>query len=382
MGDEDRESSDGKISKQCRALACHVPAIILLFLAAMNLRDQVSFGERYGETTVTMGSEDFEDVAEEVVAESDDNETDGKNDKIKPDGFMVLGMHRSGTSMLTGLLNLAAGYAVGGYKHHGLDNVKGYFEHLEIQHQNDKWMRQQGIAWNTNVLDFDSEQALRDRESGAVEFDKGENALKFYRNPENTPWVQKEPRMCVTLPAWLELLDKPPAIVFTYRHPLEVAMSLYKRGKKIHLTRGLHMWIAYNMLALQNSRGLCIVRTKNIDVLADALTEIQRISDELTDKCGVPAPAHRVLKEEVDKFIDPDLQHYHATENKDKEVVAEFNGGTCFAYEYKSQRKRGTLKFNEEREMYLKAMTMYCDLESGKAYEDDYVWPEIESVQE
>jgi hypothetical protein len=354
----------------------------------MSRREPLSFGEWYGEATATMGSDDVQDLAEEVVATSDEVEPDGKNDKNKPDGFMVLGMHRSGTSMLTGLLNLAAGYAVGGYLHSAKDNVKGFFEHLEIKSQNDKWMRQQGIEWNTNVLDFDSEQALRDKESGAVEFVKGENALEFYRNPKNTPWLQKDPRMCFTLPAWLELLDKQPAIVFTYRHPLEVALSLQKRAlqkreKKIHVTRGLHMWIAYNMLALQNSRGLCIVRTKNIDVIADALTEIQRISDELTDKCGVPAPSHRVDKEQVAKFIEPSLQHHHATENKDEEVLATFNGGTCVAYKFKSKRERGSSKFTEEREreMYLKAMTVYCDLESGKAYEDDYVWPEIESVQ-
>jgi len=279
---------------------------------------------------------------------------------------------------------MAAGYTYGDtYLRKGKENVKGFFERVDVVGQNHKWLEQQGIQWNTNVLDFDWEQALRDTNSGAVDFKKGTRALKFFHDPESSPWLQKDPRMCLALPVWLKLLgDRPPAIVFTYRHPLEVALSLQKRGSRIHVTRGLHMWIAYNMRALQNSKGLCIVRTKNTAVMGDAFTEIQRISDELTHKCGVPAPQHRVSREEVNKFIDPTLQHHDASANKDKKILATFNGGTCVVYEFESKRKWGSLEYNEEREMYLKAMKFYCDLESGKAYEEDYVWPEIESVQQ
>eukprot|EP00957_Ditylum_brightwellii_P143923 10966947-Ditylum_brightwellii.AAC.1 len=59
--------------------------------------------------------------------------------------------------------------------------------------------------------------------------------------------------MCIALRTWVELLDVEPAIVFTYRHPLEVAMSLQKRNRGFHAERGLRLWIVYNMRAIENS---------------------------------------------------------------------------------------------------------------------------------
>ena len=100
-----------------------------------------------------------------------------------------------------------------------------------------------------------------------------------------------------------------PAIVFTYRHPLEVAMSLEKREDDFDLEHGLRIWIAYNMRAIQNMAGLCRVLSSNDAVLANPLEEVQRIADELTNKCHVPAPPSKLTKTIVDKFIDPKLQH-------------------------------------------------------------------------
>lgn len=299
------------------------------------------------------------------------------NKVVQRDGFMVLGMHRSGTSMLTGLLYMAAGYTFGGHLHKGKDNPKGFFERFDVVGQNEKFMKQQGVTWHTDVLAFDWEQAVKDSESGAVELKGYARALKFFKDPKNVPWLQKDPRMCLALKVWLPSLEKEPAIVFTYRHPLEVASSLVKRNKRRTVTWGLELWIAYNMRAIQNSRGLCIVKTSNTAVLADPFNELQRISDELTSKCGVTAPKERVSQTEIDKFIDPNLQHHKATTTKHKEVLETYNDGTCVAYSFESDTIKDAPAYRKEREIYLKAMKIYCDLESGKAYEEDYEWPEL-----
>ena len=48
-------------------------------------------------------------------------------------GFMILGMHRSGTSMLGGLLNKSAGYIAGGpLIRPANDNENGFFERIDI----------------------------------------------------------------------------------------------------------------------------------------------------------------------------------------------------------------------------------------------------------
>lgn len=186
--------------------------------------------------------------------------------------------------------------------------------------------------------------------------------------------------MCITLQAWLQRLEKEPAIVLTYRHPLEVALSLFKREKSRKKTREpmslawrLKLWIAYNMRAIQNAKGLCIVRTSNNAILSDPFKELQRIRNELTSKCGVPSPPHDIFQHEIDNFVDPTLQH---SQNSTPEVLESFHGG-CVAYRFESETQKETPEYKEENETYLEAMRIYCDLESGKAYQDDYEWPEL-----
>jgi hypothetical protein len=184
--------------------------------------------------------------------------------------------------------------------------------------------------------------------------------------------------MCITLKTWIPLFANKPAALFTYRHPYEVALSLKKREKGFPLERGLRLWIIYNMRAIQNSAGLCRVLSSNEAVLADPLTEVQRISDELTSKCGMPAPPRKLEQTDVDKFVDPELQH-NKKEREDKDagkaVITDYDG--CVVREYESSEKEGSDAHTREHALYIKAMEVYCDLKSGAAYKDDYQWPSL-----
>ena len=178
-------------------------------------------------------------------------------------GFVVLGMHRSGTSMLSGLLVTGMGYKVGGpLIGPAFDNAKGFFERVDIVLQNDEFMAKQGVGWSYNVIAYDYKRALADMKSGRVAFKQGAPGLAFLNDEANSPWLQKDPRMCITLKTWLELLNSEPAAVFTYRHPFEVALSLKNREEDFPLERGLRLWIVYNMRAIQNAKGLCIVYSR------------------------------------------------------------------------------------------------------------------------
>ena len=297
-------------------------------------------------------------------------------------GFIVLGMHRSGTSMLSGLLHTSCGYKVGGpLIGSAFDNEKGFFERVDIVLQNDEFMIKQGVNWAANVINYDWERSLSDMNDGTVDFkDHGDTGLAFLNNPANAPWLQKDPRMCITLKTWLKLMDNEPAIVFTYRHPLEVANSLKKREQNFSLEKGFRLWIVYNMRAIQNSKGLCTVRSSNEAILADPLNEVQRISDDLTTKCNILAPQFRLTQEDVDKFVDPSLQHnkkQRALDEKDKKVLKEYNNGKCKVYEYESEAEEPQALEREKR-LYGFAMQIYCDFQSGKAYEDDYEWPHLQ----
>jgi len=324
----------------------------------------------------------YDEITQMTIISFNNNTT--VNAKLKTtlnktrNGVIVLGMHRSGTSMLSGLLVTGCGYNVGSpLIGAGPANPKGFFELLPAVLQNDVFMRKQGVGWNFGVIKYDNDKAIEQFKNAQVEFKRGQRALRFLNHKKNIPYLQKDPRMCITLPTWLYLLNKEPAVVFTYRHPLEVAMSLKKREKNFGLEHALRLWSVYNMRAIQHSQGLCRVLTSNNAVLSHPLKEVQRIADVLTVECGVVSPPQRLSQEVANEFVDPELQQQkrnRESETVEREVIADFDG--CKVYDYESSNKDGP-RHEREMAMYKTAMKIYCDLENGKAYDEDYEWPKL-----
>lgn len=259
------------------------------------------------------------------------------------------------------------------------DNEKGFFERVDIVLQNDLFLKRQNAWWAANVMNYDGEKGYQDYLNKDVDFVKhGKTGLEFLNNPKNAPWMQKDPRMCITLKTWLKIMNNEPAVVFTYRHPLEVAMSLKRREQNFTLDHGLRLWIIYNMRAIQNSRGLCVVRSSNDAVLANPMKEVQRVADELSSKCNIPTPPFRLKQDDVDKFIDPNLQHNKKKRTlEEHKVVKEYNNGDCKVHEYDSDYPEGSNERAREEKLYQMAMKIFCDFQNGDAYKDNYDWPEL-----
>lgn len=347
-------------------------------------RDVASMGDHDTENSAALQAWEKENAFLREFSDSN-NENGMMNSSKQRLGFMVLGMHRSGTSMLSGLLVQGFGYETGGpLIGAAFDNEKGFYERIDVVLQNDEFFQAQRIGWSYNVYNYDSERALFDKTRGTIKFREGERALQFLNGRHDIPYLQKDPRMCIALPTWLKLLNHSPAVVFTYRHPLEVAMSLKKREENFTLEHGLRLWIVYNMRAIQNSAGLCRVLSSNDAVNKDAFTEVQRIADELTTKCHVKRPPTATLSRKVvDEFVDPKLQHNHKQrEEREKNLpILEDFGNGCVAREIQSDYTVGSSNQKVEAEMYLMAMSVYCDLESGKAYDEDYEWPDLVNMK-
>jgi hypothetical protein len=307
-----------------------------------------------------------------------------KNVSIR-NGFIVLGMHRSGTSMLSGLLVNGLGYNVGapliGSK---FDNKKGFFELIPVVLQNDEFFYLQDMYWASGIVAYNDTLALQHLKNGDAKFEKGRNALQFLNSPNSVPYLQKDPRMCITLQTWIPLLNHEPAILFTYRHPVEVAMSLHKRERDISISQGLRIWIVYNMKAIQNSKGLCIVYTSNEAVIANPFSEVQRLSDELTTKCKVPKPNQTLTQQLVDTFVDTKLQHGkdNSSESQQQRKVLATVGKDCKIYEFISGTPAGSDEYEYEQTLYSAAMKVYCDLKSGEAYKSYYDWPSVDTYNE
>jgi hypothetical protein len=344
------------------------------------VRQLSGFTDRNLKDAVAKDFEGLRKKRQQAVSEQQIQQPIINSDPIPPapgrrPGFVVLGMHRSGTSMLSGLLVNGAGYNVGGplIGAH-VDNQKGFFERIDAVLQNDEFLKSQNMWWSSGIREYDSERALVELKANKIPWKEGRKALGFLNSPDNIPWLQKDPRMCITLKTWLPLLNGDPAVVFTYRNPLEVALSLMHR-EKFALEHGIRLWIIYNMKAIQNSHGLCRVFSSNDAILANPLGEVQRISRELTTKCGVPDAPKKINQEDVDVFIDPNMQHGKREMGAGKDTLVEIDG--CVIPEYDSLLEPNTPDHEREMSLYKTAMQIHCAFKSGQAFEDGYVWPEL-----
>lgn len=152
---------------------------------------------------------------------------------MTPPPLLILGMHRSGTSCLTGLLE-EAGLWLGEVKRQSGHNAKGNRENPGIMALNDAVLTAAGAAWNAppeGPLAWDSAHA-----------ETRDSLLKGY--PEGRVWGFKDPRTLFTLDFWRAALPQA-RLVGSLRHPLAVARSLQARNR-MPLDRGLALWTAYN----------------------------------------------------------------------------------------------------------------------------------------
>lgn len=281
-------------------------------------------------------------------------------------GVIVLGMHRSGTSVVGGLLN-QMGMQVGGpLIGPAVDNAKGFFERIDVVLQNDYLMRKQQVHYAFNTQKFDAHLGLKHilEAEDTPWFDEGRKGLAFLNNPKNFPWMLKDPRLCITLRTWIPLLPFVPAVLFTYRHPLDVALSLSKREEEhFKIARGLKMWYVYNMRAIQNSNDLCRVVAAHKRIMSQPQVELDRIFDQLHE-CGVAAP-RRLQQAQISGFVDSKLQHGRTTLHDDPCVL---NLATL------TPPDTWPTTEVEHVALYREVMRAYCAMEDGSAFSAEFAW--------
>lgn len=286
-------------------------------------------------------------------------------------GVIILGMHRSGTSLVGGLINKMGLKTGGPLIEAAEDNAKGFFERIDVVLQNDYLMKRQGVHYAFQTYKYDTLIGLKDilNDDGSF-FKEGKRGLKFLNDPKNYPWMLKDPRLCITFRTWLPLLNFIPAILFTYRHPLDVALSLHKREfERFEIPRGLRIWYVYNRRAVQQSEDLCRVVTSHHLVMVQPQVEFDRIYDELR-YCGVDVP-HKLTLSDVASFIDIKLQHGQSTL---KDTVCEQDTSNINPPDSWKPSNDNQLK------LYREVMRVYCALENRSAFRKGFAWDE--SIQD
>lgn len=221
--------------------------------------------------------------------------------------YLVLGMHRSGTSAVTQLLALAGAQLPEHVMPGDTHNAKGYFEPWRIAILNDERLRAAGAAWD-DVFAFPYRPLPRREErrwlNRAIELFEEEYGDARYP-------LLKDPRVTVLLPFWrsaLADLEVELKCVIPVRHPLAVAGSLSRRDG-FSLEKSVLLWSAYMLAAEAYTRDLPRAFIGYDGLLADWRGEIARIEAAL----GAPLPnMTEGSAAEIEAFLTPDLRHNDA----------------------------------------------------------------------
>jgi len=150
---------------------------------------------------------------------------------------LVLGMHRSGTSLLAGSLQKSGVY-LGLVAEEGKYNRKGSRENIEIRKFNERILTGRSFSWK-NPPDETLYWTQDEKEAGA-------RLLKKHFDGENL-WGMKDPRLIWTVEGWIQLLHNV-HLIGVFRNPSLVADSLNQRSGSVNVSRslGLKLWLSYN----------------------------------------------------------------------------------------------------------------------------------------
>ncbi len=158
---------------------------------------------------------------------------------------VVLGMHRSGTSLMTsGLSSLGVDFG-GELMGASPSNPKGHWEDNDIVSLNNRVLNNSSMKWDS----LESLQHVRWQDNQDPLLLEGVQLIKSKLKHSEKVFGFKDPRTIRVLPFWFkvfELVEVVPKIVFAFRNPVDVCKSLQKRdGKSIYESQLL--WLIHNL---------------------------------------------------------------------------------------------------------------------------------------
>lgn len=219
--------------------------------------------------------------------------------------FVVLGMHRSGTSALTRGLEVL-GVELGDNLYGALadNNAKGFFEDVELNELDQRLLKRLGHDWHSLEPVIAAE--LNTPRADVLRSE----ALMFLRERLQThaSYGIKDPRVSRLLPFWQPIfarIEAPVHYLIALRHPLSVARSLAKRDG-FSVQKSLLLWREHMLAALLHTRG-CSRRVVDFDALmSEPAEQLARIADLASLQFDTDGEAFRVYQQE---FLDEDLRH-------------------------------------------------------------------------
>ena len=222
---------------------------------------------------------------------------------------LILGMHRSGTSLVAKAAQVA-GVALGGHlMAPARDNPKGFFEDTDVFDFNQRLLDEIDMRWDIPSLLLENHWGSPDYGPWVAEA----ASLLENRTQRRRLFGMKDPRLCLTAPIWLKAAEKAgltPSFIVVVRNPLDVARSLKVRNE-FSLRKGLALWLSYNYLLLdlllKHAGRRLFIEYQN--VLLHPREEVARLHDLLGGHDGLSPTQESEAEKFVTTFVDRSLNH-------------------------------------------------------------------------
>jgi hypothetical protein len=221
---------------------------------------------------------------------------------------MVCGLHRSGTSAVTRLVNLLGADIARDLAPAGPDNILGYWESSAVVAIHDRLLKAVAAVQD---FSFDSTPLPADwRATNAAREAKRRLANVIQREFAGSRlFVVKDPRFWRFLPLWVELLAElgiSPVVVLPFRNPLEVAASLARRDG-LPLQEALLLYFCAALETERASRALPRVFVRYDHMLQDWRPFARRLGRISSGRIAQPPDG---AVREIERFLTTDLYHH------------------------------------------------------------------------
>jgi hypothetical protein len=206
--------------------------------------------------------------------------------------YLVFGMHRSGTSLLARLLNIAGIELPENVLGPHPSNPDGHYEPEHLIHYNEYLLNQNQSNWS----DTDRQRIIlttKNEETTKICQQIFKTIISEYE--DKSRFLLKEPRITLLLVLYTDYLQSVCAKVINIaalRHPLDVANSLLRRNG-IPLSDGVNLWLRYNSEIAKFS--------ENNDII---LVEYEKLTADWRSVLTQPALQLDDLSVEQASFID------------------------------------------------------------------------------
>ncbi len=176
-------------------------------------------------------------------------------------------------------------------------NPKGYWERPEAFALNESILEQQGCSWK-DLRNFVPAKVCQLSEKTQEKIRRLVFGMDAFR-----PWVLKDPRLCLLLPAWLPYLEVPLAVI-VHRNPAEIAISLHSRDG-LSTRYSMALWEAYSVSLLNSSIDMPRLHVCHGALLRDPFNTAVTLFTQLREHGvrRIELPSER----EIQSFVEPDL---------------------------------------------------------------------------